>query len=275
MHIGDNQSKSKGIISAIKNSQKNGGNATQIFLRSPMRKQTIKLSQDDQQNCKQFLEKNNLKLIIHSSYLYNFCKTNLEWAITELTEEINVATQIGAIGCIIHMGKTTTIPYDEAIQNFIDNINTILNAIPNNGAKLILENSAHQGTEIGYTIPQLSHIHNNIHPDNLSKIGYCIDSCHAFAAGYNFDDGAQKLIDEFSEMIGMEFLNCIHLNDSKKECGCKVDRHANIDQGCIGKTNLQKFISNLQTANYDGIIILETPDDSTSNRQREINILKN
>ena len=274
MYIGDNQSKSKGIINAIKKSQSYGGNAIQIFLRSPMRKCTLKVLPEDQQNCKTFLSQNNCKMVIHSSYLYNFCKTDTPWAATELIEELQMAQTIGAIGCIIHMGKTTTLPYDQAVTNFIQNINNICQHIPT-GVKLILENSAHQGTEIGYTLEQIAHIHQNISAENLPKIGYCLDTCHAFAAGYNLKTESRQFLEKFDELIGKEFIECIHLNDSKKDCGCKVDRHENIDIGCIGIDGLKQFIGVLKEWNFQGPIILETPDESVENRSREVALLKN
>ena len=274
MYFGDNQSKTKGIINATIKAQSYGGNCLQIFLRSPMRKCSLKVNPDDQSNCKQFLTNNNCKLVIHSSYLYNFCKNDCPWATTELVEELHMAKTLGAIGCIIHMGKTTTIPYETALGNFIANINNICSHVPS-GVKLILENSAHQGTEIGYTIEQIAHIHTNILPENLPKIGYCLDTCHAFAAGYNLKTESRQFLEKFDEMIGKQYLECIHLNDSKKDCGCKVDRHENIDIGCIKKDGLKQFINVLKEWNFNGPIILETPDESTENRSREIDLLKN
>ena len=273
MHIGDNQSKSKGILNALKKAQSYNSKAIQIFLRSPMRRSPLKISQNDLQNTKTFLQNNNMKMVIHSSYLYNFCKTQseIDWCIEDLIEEINMATQLGAIGCIIHMGKSTKLPTEQAIQNYITNINSILNAIPDNGAKLILENSAHQGTEIGYTIQQIAEIHQQI--NHKERVGYCLDTCHAFAAGYNINENPSQLYQEFCELIGEEYLSCIHLNDSKKECGCKVDRHDNIDNGKINTNALKEF---LQTINHLDIpVILETPDETTENRKREIDLLKN
>ena len=132
-----------------------------------------------------------------------------------------------------------------AFDNYIASVNKICEE-KNSNSLLILENSAHQGTEIGYSIDHLARIYDGITEENRAKIGFCLDTCHAFAAGYNFceEDGVTGFFEEFEEKIGLEKVVCIHLNDSKKKCNSCVDRHERLGVGMIGLDGI-KYILNI------------------------------
>lgn len=275
MFIGANQSISKSFSKAVLNSTSIGGNALQVFLRTPMRNTPIKIKDDEFSKVLSLLQENNSKCVVHSSYLYNFSKTTdeIDWCISNMKQELEYCDKFNGIGCIIHMGKYLKLSKDNAFQNYIDNINLILNEL-NTQSKLILENSASQGTEIGNKIDDLARIYDGI--IEKEKVGFCLDTCHLFASGYNLSEPeiAIETINEFDEKIGLDKLLVVHLNDSKKDCGCRVDRHENLECGKIAIEGLKTFVETLREKNYEGLIILETPKDDNETRQNEISMIK-
>ena len=280
MFIGAHESISKGVNGAIKRTIKLKGNAFQIFLKSPQARGDIKIKDDDIQKSVKLMNENNIILVVHSSYLLNFSKPleENEWAKNAILKDLVFSEKLNAIGCIIHMGKHTKYSQEQGIKYYYDSINSICNEYKGS-SKLILENSARQGTEIGYSIDILSKIYENITEENKEKIGFCIDTCHGYAAGYDFCDSNQviQFFNYFDEKIGLDKLLCIHFNDSKKWCACCVDRHENIGVGYIGKDGLEGFktiISYLKSKNFQYPIILETPDGGDEIRGKEINLLK-
>ena len=185
MFFGAHESISKGVLKALERTIQLGGNSLQIFLRSPRSRNDIKIKDDDVEKSNLFMKKNGIKMVVHSSYLLNFSKKiedNL-WAFNIIIGDLKFSERFNAIGCIIHMGKSLDLTLEDAIDNFCKSINYICENY-NGKSKLILENSSRQGTEIGYSMSQISLIYSKI--KYKEKIGICIDTCHAFSAGYNF-----------------------------------------------------------------------------------------
>ena len=278
MFFGAHESISGGVLKALERTKKLGGNSLQIFLRSPRSRNGIKIKDDDVEKSNIFMKENGIKMVVHSSYLLNFSKEiedNL-WAINIIIDDLKFSERLNAIGCIIHMGKCLNLTLENAIDNFCKSINHICENY-NGKSKLILENSARQGTEFGYSMSQISLIYSKI--KHKEKIGFCIDTCHAFSAGYNFKSPNQiKLFFEYFEQnIGFNKLLTIHFNDSKKELGCCVDRHENLCKGAIGvekDIGFHYLINELNRRKFNYPIILETPDGGDNIRGSEIIMLK-
>lgn len=249
----------KDILKSLKYILKIKGNAIQIFLGSPFTvKQNSKTKIDDPKLIKEFVKKHNLKLFIHANYLLNFCrkpypsKTNL-WALNNLLYDMLIGYQIGALGCVIHMGSVQQRDKKEAINNMISNINYILKK--SKYIKLILETSSSEGTKLGGNIDELKYIYDKV---KSKRLGLCIDTAHIFAAGYKILDYFNK----FNKKIGYKHLDLIHLNDSKEKLNSKKDRHEGLKKGYIFKNNNKLLKDILKIANINSIpIILETHDD--------------
>jgi deoxyribonuclease-4 len=251
-------------------------NSFQIFLSSPYSlKYGPSIEDNDISLTKKYIKSNNIHLVCHGGYLLNFSnpsKKLINVMIKNIIEELTIMNKLGGIGVIIHMGKTVEKSYDDGLEIFIANLKIIIQYMIKNHikCKLILENSAHQGTEIGYTIQQIQEIYNAFTITERKYIGFCIDSCHLFQAGYDIRD--EKVIKQFfkyfKNSIGINKLLCIHINDSKNELNEHIDRHENIFAGKIGK-DLDKFI-NISTK-YKVPMILETPKKDLI----ELNKLKN
>ena len=138
------------------------------------------------------------------------------------------------------------------------------------GVIAVIENTAGQGTNLGFSFYQLKSIINQV--EDKSRVGVCIDTCHAYSAGYDFKTkaGFEKVFKEFEEVVGFKYLKGMHLNDSKKELGSRVDRHESLGAGTIG---LELFECIMNDSRFDGIpMVLETPNEEIW--PQEIQLLK-
>jgi deoxyribonuclease-4 len=139
-----------------------------------------------------------------------------------------------------------------------ESINIVLDKT--SGVTAVIENTAGQGTNLGYTFEQIKHIIDFV--EDKSRVGVCIDTCHAYTSGYDVKtkDGFEEAFRKFNETIGFKYLKGMHLNDSKKDFGTRVDRHENIGTGFIGNSTFE-FIMN--DDRFDNMpLILETPEES-------------
>jgi len=213
-----------------------GGKVCQIFTKSPTKLScTSKLNKNICEEVLNYSKEKQFKIYIHCSYLINLSKRT-DLAIDNVCNDLKIGNNLGCYGCVIHMGKSLKLTRETAIEEMCKSITEIINKSdiksPN---KLLLENSAHQGTEIGYEIEEIGHIYNKL-DDNVKKhIGFCIDTCHAFAAGYDLRKVAHinNFISKIDKNLGWDNVELIHLNDSKKHLGCHVDRHAPLLEGYI------------------------------------------
>lgn len=147
---------------------------------------------------------------------------------------------------------------EEGLDRIAESINIILDQTE--GVTAVLENVAGQGSNLGYSFTQLAHIINKVH--DKSRIGVCIDTCHAYSAGYDLanPEKYEETWKEFDEIIGFNYLKGMHLNDDKRELASRIDRHESIGKGTLGE---DFFIRLVNDPRFDNIpLILETPDES-------------
>ena len=137
--------------------------------------------------------------------------------------------------------------------------------------KLVLETTAGQGTSVGHQFEQIGYIIKKLH--HKIPIGVCIDTCHIFAAGYDIrtEEGWEKTLKEFDEVIGLQYLSAFHVNDSLKDLGSRVDRHAPIGEGKIGIESFQFLMTSTKTGDLPKY--LETPEGPSA-WKKEIALLK-
>ena len=151
-----------------------------------------------------------------------------------------------------------TITEEASLDRIAASINRALAATQ--GVTAVIENTAGQGSNLGYRFEQLRYIIDRV--EDRSRVGVCIDTCHAFAAGYDLStaEACARTFEAFDRTVGFEFLRGMHLNDALKPCGSRVDRHAPLGEGTIG---LDCFRYVLADERFEGIpLILETPDES-------------
>lgn len=207
----------------------------------------------------------------HDSYLINLGhpeKDKLEKSRNAFLDEVQRCEQLGIKLLNFHPGShLKKHSPEECLKTIAESINWALDKTE--GVTAVIENTAGQGTNMGFRFEQLAEIIDSVEDKN--RVGVCIDTCHAFAAGYDISNkqGFEKTFQEFDQTVGFNYLKGIHLNDSKKELGTKVDRHDSIGEGEIG---LEGFRLLMQDERFDGIpMILETPN--TDNWPKEIRML--
>ncbi len=204
-------------------------------------------------------------IVAHASYLINLAspdKTLRQRSMTALADELRRADLLGLAGLILHPGAYTSSTADDGLRRIADGIGEVLSQRRDLSAELLLEHTAGQGTVLGHRFEQLRAVIDEL--DGAQTVGVCLDTCHLVGAGYDIisDEGYRQVFDEFDTIIGFDRLKAVHLNDSKKPLGSRLDRHENIGQGCIG---VEPFRRLLNDARFAGLpMVLETPKSGPS-----------
>lgn len=195
------------------------------------------------------------KVIVHAPYIINLANNKdpdkFMFSVRFLQEELERCSKLGIKNMVLHPGSHVGLGIDEGISNIVTGLNMILD---NSDVTILLETMAGKGTEIGSNFNEIKKIINGVH--NKERIGVCMDTCHMNDAGYDLTD-FDKLLNYFDEVVGLEFLHCIHINDSKNGKSSHKDRHENIGFGTIGFDTLISIIYNERLSDIPKI--LETP----------------
>lgn len=198
-------------------------------------------------------------VVAHASYLINMAspKDDLRLkSINAMLVELQRGNALSLVGVVVHPGAHVESTEQNGIDLFKRSIETILDQYDGMTTKLIIENTSGQGTTLGRTMGQLGSMLQPFLDDD--RIGICIDSCHAHSAGYDLttEAGLTRLIDELAEQGLLSKVVAIHLNDSKKPCGSRIDRHEHIGLGTIGYDGISRFIHHPEIRKLP--LILET-----------------
>lgn len=246
MFVGRHISIAKGLQKALEKMEQLEGNTIQVFFKSPRRiSQKSKITLEDINFTTRYIKKYNIKFYCHCSYMINLSRQFSDTVLVDnVIEDMNIMSKINGHGCVVHMGKQLKMSREHAIENMVSNIKYILKHTPKNSI-LLLENSAHQGTEIGYDMEEIQEILEKI---NNKRVRVCIDTCHAWVAGHSL----KKLYSDIKKTFGWKRVDLVHLNDSKNPKGAMNDNHENLGSGTI--TQLDWFIKKMNKP-----MILETP----------------
>ncbi|MCG6188106.1 deoxyribonuclease IV [Maribellus maritimus] len=274
--VGAHVSASGGVENAPENAFEIGATAFALFTKNQRQWGAKPLTEESilafRKNCKKYNFAPQL-ILPHDSYLINLGhpeKAALQKSRDAFFDEMQRCGQLGLDRLNFHPGShLKKISEEQCLKIIAESINITLEKTK--GVTAVIENTAGQGSNVGYSFYHLKKIIDLV--DDKSRVGVCIDTCHAFSAGYEIDttDGCEKVFDEFSEVVGFEYLKGIHLNDSKKERGSEVDRHESLGKGTIG---LKVFEYIMNDDRFNGIpLILETPNDQIW--ADEIQLLKN
>lgn len=196
----------------------------------------------------------------HTAYLINLASANpvtIDKSITAFIDEIDRAGCLGINNLIFHPGSHGGSGEDIGIKKIVDSLNIITSECRNSNVMILLETTAGQGNSIGYKFEHLAEIMERC--KSPERFGVCLDTCHIFAAGYDISnrEGYKKTFDSFENIIGFNLLRVIHVNDSKKECGSRADRHEHIGKGEIGVEGFRLLVNDNRL--QDIPMILETP----------------
>ena len=172
----------------------------------------------------------------HASYLINLASnddTLWECSVRALIDEVQRCHDLGLEFTILHPGSAKGFGEQKGMKKIVKALKTTIHATKNSTVKILLENTAGQGSSIGYRFEHLRQILRGV---NSPRIGVCFDTCHAFAAGYDIRTkcGFEETMEELDNIVGLKNLHAIHMNDSKGELGSNLDRHEHIGKGKLG-----------------------------------------
>ncbi|WP_124727740.1 deoxyribonuclease IV [Staphylospora marina] len=271
MKIGCHISVAKGFERASKRAFELGADSFQVFTKNPRGLRPKKVDVKDAEAGRKFCKEHGIVLVAHTPYITNLStpKEDLhEVTIRSIREDLRIAECYGAVGAVVHCGKHVGEGEEYGRRRMVETLDIILDEY-DGPVKLLLENTAGQGSELGLSIRELTEIRlSTRHPE---KIGFCFDTCHAFAAGTWVPDRFDGLVTEMKETGYLEHLVAIHFNDSKAPWGSRKDRHEKIGKGEIGAEALALF---LKEEAFQGLpVILETPVDDEGEYAEEIRYL--
>jgi len=250
-----------GVDSAITKAEEFGFTAIQIFTRNNNRWTSKPLSDKEINAFKEKLASSNIKVVVsHDSYLINLCAVdpeNLEKSRLAFKDELDRCEQLGIPYLNFHPGSHGGAGEDEGIKLIAESLNLLHKQTKGYKVKSMLEATAGQGNALGYKFEQLAKIIELV--EEKERMCVCIDTAHIFAAGYNIKDPKEykKVMKNFDDIIGLDLLKCIHMNDSKKPLGSRVDRHDHIGKGEIGLDGFSNIMNDKRLK--DVALILETP----------------
>jgi len=247
-------------------------NTFQIFTRNPRGWKFSDLKESNIVNFKNKILSENISTVVcHMPYLPNLSSPKEDvynMSINTLSSELERCNTLGIEYVVTHIGSHLGTGLEKGLDRVVKACNTALSNSSNN-TMIVLENTAGTKNNVGSKFDELKYIFDNV--DDKSRIGFCFDTCHAFAAGYDLSTSKSVIdtLNKFDQIIGLKYLKVIHLNDSKGELGNGLDRHQHIGRGFIGKSGFRELLKNLTIKQLP--LILETPIDETFDDEYNIN----
>jgi deoxyribonuclease-4 len=264
-YVGAHVSASGGVENAPVNANLIGAKAFALFTKNqrqwfsnPLSKASIKAFRD---NCEKYDYK-QFQILPHDSYLINLGhpdKELLEKSRASFLDEMQRCEQLGLDRLNFHPGShLNSISEEESLSRMAESINIALDKTK--GVSAVIENTAGQGTNLGYKFEHIRFIIDKV--EDKSRVGICIDTCHAFTSGYNIKspEGFAETFSLFDKIVGFNYLRGMHINDSKKEYATRVDRHDNLGKGFLGEDVFRMIMNDSRFDNMP--LILETPEES-------------
>lgn len=264
-YLGAHVSSSGGVENAPLNAHEIGANAFALFTKNQRQWHAPALTAKSIQSFRENCEKYNFSLdhiLPHDSYLINLGHPEaegLQKSRDSFLEEMQRCEQLGLHLLNFHPGShLKQISLDDCLDRIAESINLALEKT--HGVTAVIENTAGQGSNVGFSFYHLAHIIEKV--EDKSRVGVCIDTCHTYSAGYDIktEEGYKNTFAEFDQVVGFKYLRGIHLNDTKKELHSRVDRHDSIGKGFLGIEFFQRFMKDERFNNIP--IILETPDET-------------
>ncbi len=260
-YVGAHVSAAGGVENAPLNAMKIGANAFALFTKNQRQWRAKPLSEKNIRMFHENMKKAEIRpqhCLPHDSYLINLGHPDEEKrqkSVSAFIEELRRCSDLGLHMLNFHPGShLNLIDESECLENVICSMNHAIEETED--VCLVIENTAGQGSNIGYDFRHIATIIAGI--NDKSRVGVCIDTCHAFAAGYDIRtrDAYMRTMDEFDAIVGAGYLKGAHLNDAKRECGSRIDRHESLGKGKIG---LDAFRFIMNDPRFDNIpLILET-----------------
>ncbi len=276
MRLGVHISGDKTLLETIGHAVRLGCETMQIFVHSPQQWRTENFSGEECSKFRSELKSSGLNpLFVHISYLINLASPNPKLyhaSINAYIEDIKEAESLGADYIVTHMGSHKDTSEEAGIKRFIKALNTIISETKNCSVKILLENTSGSGSWLGYNFTHHKKIIQGL--DDKGRVGLCLDTAHAFLAGYDLskNEGFDKMIKEIDEAVGLKWVRLVHLNDADGKLGAKHDRHQEIGKGGIGLEGIRRVLQH--PALKDLPFILETPKSGDDDDLRNLKIVR-
>ena len=260
-----------GLPRAVDRAQASRCDALQIFTKSVGQWRARALPSEEVVRFRERLRETGIRPVVaHNSYLINLAAANpalRAQSVAALGEEIDRAEILGLDGLVMHPGSYTTGTEDGGLRLIADGLSALLRSRRRGRTMILLEHTAGQGTNLGHRFEQIATIIQ--HLKGSPRLGVCLDTCHLLAAGYDIcsGEGYEQTFRDFDRIIGLDRLKAFHVNDSRKPCGSRVDRHEHIGKGCIGLAPFRRLLNDQRFATLP--MLLETPKlDTPASRRR-------
>lgn len=246
------------LLGSVKEAISYGANTFMFYTGAPQNSIRKDIDENLTLEAKKLMEENNIDIntvICHAAYIINLANNNPEkynFSITFLKNELKRCEAIGIKYLVLHPGSSVGIERNVALDSIVFGLNQVINS--DTKTMILLETMAGKGTEIGSKLEDIKYIIDGI--SDKSKIGVCIDTCHLNDAGYDMV-AFEQFLDTFDELIGLNYIKCVHVNDSKNTIGTHKDRHANIGYGTLRFDTILNVVTNEKLKDIPKI--LETP----------------
>ena len=263
MLFGAHQSIAGGVFNAVIRGRKATCDTIQMFNKSSNQWRAKKLETEEIKEFFRQIEETGVTVSAsHTSYLINIASPEAvlnEKSYLALKVEMERCQVLKIPNLVLHPGSHVGSGEEVGLNRIARNLNKLFDELPDGTVRLLLETTAGQGTNLGYTFEQLACLIDQV--EDRSRVGVCLDTCQIFAAGYAICDPKyyMKTMQQFNDIIGLDQLHIIHANDSLREFGTRKDRHEHIGRGHIGLDGFRNFVNDGRLTNIP--MILETPKD--------------
>ncbi len=275
MQFGFHISIAGGFSKVAERARVRGCETIQFFSRNPRGWNYSPLNKREVEAFRSSLRSSGLfPIFLHMPYLPNIASSKSKFyrrSIRSIATDLQRAEQLGAQYLIIHIGHRMESSEDRAVEAVSQGINQAFEKVKN-GVMLLMENTAGQGTEVGYTFEQIKRIIEEV--QDHQRMGVCLDTAHSFEAGYDLSDknGIDNTLEKFDQVIGLKRLHLLHLNDSKTPLGSRKDRHWHIGEGHIGLEGFRHLVNHPSLRHLPGI--METPRKDTVEDLRNMKVIR-
>jgi deoxyribonuclease-4 len=272
--LGAHLSIAGGLPRAVDRAEASGCQALQIFTKSAGQWRARELPLEEIALFRRRVRQTKIRPVVaHNSYLINLAAADpvlRARSIESLRDELDRAESLDLDGLVMHPGSFTSGTEAGGLRLIADGLAAIFASRPDMKTRVILEHTAGQGSNLGHRFEQLAEIIDLL--GGSPRVGVCLDTCHLLAAGYNIcsDKGYQETFRQFGKIVGFARLKAFHLNDSKKPCGSRVDRHEHIGKGCLGLAPFRRILNDPRFAKLP--MLLETPKEDTPETRKKSDV---
>jgi deoxyribonuclease IV len=268
--LGAHMSIAGGLPRAVDRAQASRCDAMQIFTKSVGQWRARPLPPEEVAAFRARVRESGIHPVVgHNSYLINLAAADpalRAQSVAALGEELDRAEALGLDGLVMHPGSYTSGTEAEGLRLIADGLAGLMRARPRAKTMVLLEHTAGQGTNLGHRFEHIAAIIERLR--GSARVGVCLDTCHLLTAGYDIcsEEGYLQTFREFDRLIGLDRLKVFHLNDSRKPCGSRVDRHEHIGKGCVGLEPFRRLLNDRRFATLP--MLLETPKMDTPESRR-------